>query len=277
MTSYAHAVISPFDESAFGAQVPDLYVFPSDAQHFRTSFFLGSDENGSWDLIVNPNLLHTVYSSIPHISGTMPLVYNFNNARSGSGITQAYGICNDFSDVKQYRIVGMGFRMSSLLVPMTSTGTITMATLPTAEFVPSKQIMDALGSAPNSLGNGVTDYNQNPANQYATCLSAGWCDPAVANINTTFNIIGSDGLINPIIQTLPTGKQMTHFEFNESGIDWATRVTDSAALQFREVRGSRYIYNGTYLYNQTDMVDQYKGPPLPGPMNTTASTEWNGT
>jgi hypothetical protein len=244
--SYAHAVLAPFDPEGFGAQVPDLYVFPSTTDHIKTNFTLYADNNGNFDMIINPSLVRSVYTSYNScVGGSFP--YNLtvpNNLLGAGSNAQISSVITDFTNIKSYRIVGVGFRMSSLLVPMTSTGTLTVATLPTARAVPGDNLILNLGTAPTTLGNTSASANQNPANQLATLLTNGNAAPGSAS-TSVFSIIGADGYINPVVQSLPTGKQMTHFEFNDQGLDWATRAIGPRALEWRSVVDTMQIYNGT--------------------------------
>lgn len=226
--SYAAAVITPFDSSALGAQIPDPYGFPTSTTHFRSTTSINSDGLGSFDFILQPNLIFTSYTNN---SGSMiGGQYSYAQAslldavvgRSGTqtGFPDCNGVIstNDLTLLAdQYRIVGMGARLNSELIPTEATGYLTMCSLPVNDEIPPKAWINNAGNGNPSLGRGaIVEY-------------------------MNFPLVDSDGYFSTLMQSYPTGAKLNAYEFNTNGLEWDAKIVSPNAYEWRD--GSNSIDN----------------------------------
>ena len=160
--SYAACLIHPFSPEAEGAQVPDMYSFPTQTAFMRrvltvsTPSVTGTNGAlGALDFVVQPNLFGTVafqanatvnnvvtggstwYASTLANTGASQPGGN-NNASppvstagfSEMGVCAASQVTSTFS---RYRVVGWGIRVKSVLPPLNQQGTVFIAKVPALE------------------------------------------------------------------------------------------------------------------------------------------------
>jgi len=224
--SYAHAVLAPFEPDAEGAQIPDLYSFPTAPAHLKTSFSLKSGTNGDFDLALLPSILASVYTNgglYTNFSNSFsyPPLHTPTVTTSGAAIS---GVANQtfMQTVDQYRLVGCGMRLRSMLVPQTSTGTLYLASFPAGDHVLNYTNQSII----NQLG-----YQWGPNNQTDVQLLNGF--PQIQSTTSTDPAGNTVCLFDPIFQSAPTAKVMEHFEFNQNGLEFSCKPISPEALNWR--------------------------------------------
>lgn len=139
---YAVCLADPFDPNAEGAQVPDMYAFPTATALCRQSFTAQTiDTSGNLDFVVQPNPLCTIACSSYNnasqsvITGGTPWFGTNNNPNSTGlnhgfsefGVSSYTSLANTFT---RYRVVGFGVRITSVLPSLTQQGQIFVAKVP---------------------------------------------------------------------------------------------------------------------------------------------------
>jgi len=262
---YPIAVLAPFDSAAEGAQIPDFYSFPTSTQRLHTTSTLVADADGSFDLMLQPNLLYTAHVSNSTTFGlssslaTWPVMNN-GSANQSMG---SYGVMSmtDLNNYAQYRVVGFGARLRSLLIPQTGTGVLYGASLPSRKYIPGDQF---IGSA------AATNFVSWSALQQTLLLP-----PASAPVGS-----GAFLYFDPVLQSLPTGFVKEAYELNQQGLEWSTKVLGPDAYQFRPgqvstVAGTPITTNQPLTYGSATAVYD-EGMPLQIRGNTHAVLPYGG-
>ena len=149
--SYPIAVCDPFNPRAEGAQVPDMYSFPSQTAQLRTQFTLSNLAGQSnMDFVVQPNPFNTLAVSIPSPgSGVNPILKPITGVSGGNlfawsnssanapvrgfaeyGLTTADSLADQFS---RFRVVGFGWRLRTLAAPLNVQGSIVACQVPSTK------------------------------------------------------------------------------------------------------------------------------------------------
>lgn len=155
--SYLAALVAPFSRDAIGAQVPDLYSFPTETQMIRCEFTIGTDNQGNCDFVVQPSLWQTLICNCPATAGgvspnsspaNLGGVYNAEFSPGTLGVVtptsttswSAVGVLGATingplaQQMQRYRIVGWGTRLRCLVAPLSQQGRVILATLPSARL-----------------------------------------------------------------------------------------------------------------------------------------------
>lgn len=226
--SYAHAVMDPFNADAYGAQLPDLYPFPTSTVSLKQSTTLSSDANGNWDLSVIADPRVTLFSN--YLENLAPLADSWADTTSwvALGNARMTGLLSsvDLLAYSSWRVMGLGVRIRSLLVPMTSTGTVVMATLPGPD-----RVMD--------------QYSQERVAEASKPQLLKW-----------YNLPETDGTgyYSTNLENYTTATRMDHFQFNSDGLEWSTFATSNGAYEWRDGTPMEPItLNGGLVYSKGDI------------------------
>lgn len=256
--SYLAAVTAPFAKNAIGAQVPDCYSFPTSTQFTRCVFTINSDEVGNTDFTLMPSVYATILAS--HSPNSL--------STGGNNVTNMGGVSNpDFTYTQdqissmgsevpdwvcqgvvtpdvvaqrfdQYRIVGMGARISTLVAPLQQSGRLIVGSTPSG---PSSFPLLSLGSVArrNSVPAGpmvsyseVLDWNQLPGvdSIYGPLLV-----PPVYN---------ADMLTSELLN-IPMSKEFAYSDLSlHGGMEWCARQTAPATLDWRTSTNDNLISSG---------------------------------
>lgn len=142
---YAACLSDPFSDAAEGAQVPDMYSFPTQTAMLRQSFTAKTvGTSGNLDFIIQPNPLCTIASQSNgvgsvaannQVTGGNVWLQTSNVTTLGTGtngfnelgLTNAAALGATFN---RYRVVGFGVQIKSILPSLTQQGTIQCAKVP---------------------------------------------------------------------------------------------------------------------------------------------------
>lgn len=253
MASFAHAVISPFDIEAEGAQCPDNWCFPTSTAHIKTSFKVRSGTNGDFDFCFSPALLASVYSgSSATVTGmTTQVLYPVQTApvTVAQPAVNAVVTPSTLQSWDQYRLLGAGIRLRSMLIPQTSTGTLYMCQTPAGPKilnVADATLIPAVNGASSVAG---TNYpNLQLLNHYVPISSTTVPDPG-GNAAMMFD---------PVFQSMPTGKVMEHFELNNEGVEIALRPITPQAFEWRSGNNNTAV-NATQQFVENGLITNATG------------------
>ena len=182
---FAAALNAPFSEAALGAQIPDVYSYPTDTRHFRQSFTVTTDGSGAAEIVVLPNPIMSITAQQRgFITGGVNYVYdcvsggtNIGTAQSaypGAPIANAISFPNSVlasggtgngnimlthgcitqSELAKlfvkFRVVGWGYKIRALGNLSTTQGRIQVASVPAPNLLPcaSEMELSAGGAVP---------------------------------------------------------------------------------------------------------------------------------
>jgi len=177
--SFAAALNAPFSEKALGAQIPDVYSYPTDTRHFRQSFTVTCDHNGAAEIVIFPNPVLSIgaaqrryISEVPAttyydpVSGgttighaapdfpgdaTAATVDNsvIDSTATGNGnIMFAHGCVSQASLVQlftKWRVVGFGYKLRSLGNLSSTQGRVQCASIPAPSNLPRANLWEFTG------------------------------------------------------------------------------------------------------------------------------------
>jgi len=142
-SKYVACLADPFDPAAEGAQVPDMYAFPTTTAMLRQSFTIQTiDTSGNVDFVMQPNPIATLASTSVNnggqsciTGGNLWTATTTNAAAAGAaghGFNE-FGLCTQTvlaNTFARYRVVGFGVRFQSILPSLTQQGNIFTAKVP---------------------------------------------------------------------------------------------------------------------------------------------------
>ena len=234
-SSYSHAVLDPFSPEADGAQVPDLYSFPTSTTHIKTSFSVASDSLGNFDFAFLPSILASIYSNNQNLLGQLaqslayPVPIVANGAPSAPSINASINSVISPTQVQEfdlYRIVGAGLRMRSMLIPQTSTGTMyccSQVAGPKTLNV-TQQTAVNLCTGGNTVG-GTSIFARQYINHF----------PRISpqTLTITAPIAGTVSYFDQSFQSQPTGAVFEHYALNNHGLEVHLRPVSPKAFEWR--------------------------------------------
>ena len=259
MESYVAALVAPFSRDAIGAQVPDMYSFPTETQMVRCEFKIGTDENGSCDFIIQPSLFQTILCGCPYVNSSLArsspnvsaaaiggvFVSDFNPLAvvtpiappvpvSGSITPATTGTWNSCgvltpgvlnTQMQRYRIVGMGCRIRCLTAPLNQQGRVILATLPSARLSFPAGIAGNTATASNASYAQVCQWLDLPFPD-----ASGYQSTEILNIPESMECMLSDLSLR-------------------GGIEWVAKPTATGSIAFRDT------FNDVVLSSSLNLVE----------------------
>jgi len=257
---FALALEDPFNTAAKGAQVPDMYTFPTSTLCLEGEFMVVPDTNGNFDIGIYPDPTACVFTSqCRYLASTVasgpvggiglgPTSTILNCAPQMQGIISANNLASLSS---QYRVVGVGIKMETLMIPTAATGSLTVCQLPCPDFGLDKQMMAQWRSGPYAApAQGTNDAG--PLNVGATAygynINSG--TPAAAGIANAWAptcfysqpALDSSGYFDPSMRVYPTGYSMNGAEFQAHGIQSTLRPCGPTTFQWKNPISSDVMY-----------------------------------
>lgn len=158
--AYEAALMSPFSPMALGAQVPDMYSYPTTTYHTEGTITLVSNASGIASVLLTPQ----PYFSMVDVSGGSILETGMAPYVASTSCYAAVSLANLSSVLTNCRVVGGGFQVRNLMPPTTCTGRLILAPVPLSGVPPgpkllgnqvagvSKVVDIAIGIAPPATG-----------------------------------------------------------------------------------------------------------------------------
>lgn len=159
--AYVVALSHPFQPEAQGAQIPDLFSFPTQTNVTRQVFTVSTDGSGNCDFVIQPNILSTIAAKNILTNGTTGTV---TSQISGGNAWFQSEVQNGFSEFglvdpaqlaqiyARYRLVAMGVRIKSLIPPLNQQGRIICAKVPSLSHMAVYSSGLETGIQPNMAG-----------------------------------------------------------------------------------------------------------------------------
>jgi hypothetical protein len=258
MNQYLAALTDPFGEEAIGAQVPDMYSFPTETQMVRAIFTIGNDSLGNLDFIITPSIFQSIICGNPLVNATQGNCPNRSVANIGGifipDFTPTSGVQVQVAPVssptlslnvgswmsagvvdpdvvdgqfQRYRIVGMGCRIACLAAPLNQQGKLVFASFP------SPRLSFPQGLAGNT-GSRVTTASTASYATVCQWLDLPWPDAAGYATNEIINV--------------PEAKSITVADLAVNGsIQWVNKPTASGNVGFRDSFNNIQVTNSLTL------------------------------
>lgn len=219
---YALALMDPFNPNSEGAKVPDQFCLPTTVRTIRTTQTATIGAVGSFIGIVTNNPIMAIAVNTGTLSDTTPLT-----AHNGSVMGGYWGVspASFGSQMDNYRVVGMGVRVTGLSSMTNAAGKFVIGTFPASSWAYAKEF---------TVG-GTIQQDYASATPAATWKDWGLpYNGAVANPNLLVNYPG-----NRVISAM---------EITENVFEVVPRMSDPEALIFRPTNDSSvgpwYQYSG---------------------------------
>jgi hypothetical protein len=262
--AYPIALSHPFEPEAEGAQVPDLYTFPTQTSMLRTQFTLIAppSSNGNVDFVVQPNLFCTVAASAPYSAGG-----SFNPIQGGVPWTQSVvtqvgqnqfweagmvSVSQLAAQYARYRLVGWGVRVRSLIPPLNQQGTIVCTKVPSLSHWMNLQYGNTGPPVVYGPTLGVVQYQTG----YSASAVTGSGSPCISwpQYLDYYELPGVDasGYITESVLGMPNSHQTSLAGMSlDNGLEVVGKVSSPAAFQWRDASndpGNFNIANQQGLY-----------------------------
>jgi hypothetical protein len=146
LASYAAAISDPFSDLAIGAQVPDMYSYPTSTARAEGTIILNSNGAGVASVLIGAH----PYLSMIDMAGC----YGSSGMNAWTTSTTAFGATSygALSGLLQnYRVVGGGIEIRNLMAPTAAVGRCIAAKIPAIGPVPSANILDNIACLPQNL------------------------------------------------------------------------------------------------------------------------------
>jgi len=172
--SYAAALNAPFSEAALGAQIPDIFSYPTDTKHFRQSFTIKTDINGNWEGVLLPSPVFSVAAPMRCIAdntytksleGGVDLFgadvevpsASVVSGTSGNLLAMQVSSCAKVETLagifERYRVVGWGYKLRAITSVNATAGRVKVASIPAPRTLPDAAFLNNTGAArPDMVG-----------------------------------------------------------------------------------------------------------------------------
>jgi len=251
LNAYASALMRPFSKAAMGAQVPDMYSYPTATYHTEGTITIISNNLGVASFIMTPDPYCSFIdmttasvntSSMARYFGTSPDAYASVIQSSLAGV------------LTNYRVVGGGIQIRNLLPPTTATGRVIIATVPMADNMPG----------PNSLLCATSNYTL--AAHAIGVRPAGGSDIASTTAGLNSNIIQLPGAVELTVQDLISQSLSVNF-----------RPVSPGAFDFKNVTNDQYLTSIAGVpYSDQAIVSNATGLGNPAVSDSLASKQPTG-
>lgn len=246
-SKYVTCLSHPFSPHGKGAQVPDMYSFPTQTNILQTVYTLSTtDTTGNIDFVVQPNPLATVAASYGAL-GTPQLAggnawwsNNYAATATNRGFTES-GMVTQSSLAAvyaRYRVVAFGLRIRCLLPPINQSGRLICSKVPS---------MEEFACYPNYVG-------QASWSQYLSFYQ-------LPNIDTTTGYMSNSMLALPSShENMVAGLSM------DGGLEVVGTMCSPLALTFRDASNTSVVgsdLSGNKIYQSGALTVGSAGSALP--------------
>jgi len=220
ISTYALALMDPFNDMAIGAQVPDMYSYPTATYHAEGISVMnvpvvtvaGTLTSGVSSAVFYANpFCSTVSPNLLAISSTGQ--YSYPNPY----VTAAVQLNNMRANLANFRCVGVGLEIRNLLPPTTATGRIIIAPLPVSGLFPGPSAL-SLSGAGMAVGS------------------------AIINVTTGLNAVGGD--LPSSILNLPGAQEFTIQDIISNTIKCNFKPCSPDAFNFHSTNDAALLGTG---------------------------------
>jgi len=151
LARYYLALTDPFHPDALGAQVPDMFSYPTATFHAEGTIGIDTNAAGIASVLINPHpYLTAVDMTTTSVGSTSMTRYSTNSTYAATPIASMKATLSNF------RVVGLGIEIRNLLPPTTATGRVIVATVPVSGIAPGPNSLLNTGPNNNTLLNIIT-------------------------------------------------------------------------------------------------------------------------
>jgi hypothetical protein len=268
--TYELAIADPFNPSACGAQVPDMYSGATSTFHAEGTMTVSSNGSGVASVLLTANpFIGSIDMTGNSLAGaTSGQVFYAASPTVGAAVTLA----NMQAVLASFRVVGVGFKIKNLMPPTTATGRVIVAPMMEVGQGPGPALLAGVTITNQVVANTITGINTGstttgfpsdilelPGSEEYTVqdLIAGTCKfflkPVTPdafsfhNTNDTTSVSATVGLSGAVAYTIATGAVVN------SGSD-NFDLTDFKGWQSMAIRGEGFPNNTTlfeikYVYH----------------------------
>lgn len=211
---YWLALTDPFNEAAVGARVPDLYAAHTATYTIRATHTIVANAAGNATLFMLPNVVASAFLPQGTSADFVTTIWGDNTTTTQS----RWGVDSNAlgSKLDNYRIVGMGMRVTNLSSMTNSQGKFLIGAYPVSSTWHTKDFQIGLATMPTNAGNTQAET----ASQWGVPLTSA----------------GSYAM-NLLVQ-YPGTQVRSALEVGENAFDVVSRPVDPRAFQFRAPNGS---------------------------------------
>lgn len=209
--TYKAALMNPFAPAALGARVPDMFSVPTATRHLTRMFTLTTDSNGAFDCVVLPNMFNNANST----RGSFGASGSTWTAGDGTTITggRQYTLTSSLtSQLRNYRIVGYGVRVSVVSSHDATAGRVVAATFPISSWVNEKTA---------TIGGLAANSNNSDASPSNTLTNWGIpVNSSVVDVNA--------------VNSMPNSVEVTAVRLAAQPIEITPKISTPEAFNFKE-------------------------------------------
>jgi hypothetical protein len=181
--NYGAALNAPFSTQALGAQIPDIFSYPTETKHFRASFTVTPNYQGNGEFVIMPSPLFSIMSAAQIIDSTTTVpsdiiaggVHTVSSTGAagipagdvytgGTGKLNTMDVhsCTDLASISsvftQFRVVGWGYKIRAIGISQNVSGRLQLAAIPAPRWMPNLALYaPSLGITPNQMAWGQYD------------------------------------------------------------------------------------------------------------------------
>jgi len=186
--SYTAALVAPFSQGALGAQIPDIFSYPTDTKHFRQTFSIRLDKEGAFEGVIMPSPVFSLMapaqwklgnavgpvglisngfptiqvapngippSCVPGCPGSDAVASDWLNTVQVNSCCSSATLANAFG---QFRVVGWGWKIRALTNLTNTQGRVQFASIPAPRIMPPLQFFDPIWQNGASIPNRFKAY-----------------------------------------------------------------------------------------------------------------------
>jgi len=139
LNRYKLALTDPFHPDAIGAQVPDMYSYPTATYHAEGTVTIASNAGSIANLLLNWHPFASMVDMTGASVNSTGMSAYTNSTTTYAAVSQA----NLAAVLTNWRLVGAGFQIRNLQPPTTATGRLIAASIPTVGDMPGPANLSA--------------------------------------------------------------------------------------------------------------------------------------
>jgi len=209
LSVYRAALSDPFSALAQGARVPDMYSVPTATRHITRKLTLASNASGECDLVILPSAFYHALSARGSVVGGTPWITSDGVTTTNAVVFTATAALA--AQLVSYRVVGYGVKVIGIASMTTTSGSLTIATVP-AEGYLNTQLNQVGGQSGNSNNAAMS----------------------VANTLTSWGIPNATSVVSvPALLDLPNTVETSMINISERPITVTPKICSPSAFQFK--------------------------------------------
>ena len=296
--SYAAALNAPFSEAALGAQIPDIFSYPTDTKHFRQTFTIQTDASGNWEGVILPSPVFSIAApfqattlsalGVPVLAKTITGGQSCFSATAsvpvtrihtaGTGDTPAMQVqaCVKVDTLntiyQQYRVVGWGYKMRAISSVNSTSGRVQFASIPAPRRLPDAAFFNNTAAG---RPDGVADFVYPMYDFYTSLFGNFGSKTNRPDVIDQFKVPASGAALNSSfggdILDYPINVEVTSLQLASAPIRGHGKLTTREFESFRETQAMLGTEVVADLANDELFVDSWQRALIASPPTFTNS------